>query len=189
MHYQEAISLRPDYGDAHFNLGKVYSAQGRIDDAVDEWQTTLSLQPRDAEALASLAGAFVRQGKVLEATLYYERAIAAPVPSIYALNNLAWILSVSPDSSLRNGVKAIALARTAVTISRGQSPIFLRTLGAAYAETGNFQDAIKSAERALDLARNRQDVDLANDIEDDLAKYRMSAPVRDPNLTNGGPKT
>lgn len=187
LQYQKAIELRPDYGDAHYNLGKAYLAQGRIDEAIAELQATVEVQPDDADAHNSLAGAYLRKKMVLEAIYHYEKAIATSVPSFYALNNLAWVLSTAPEASVRNGAKAVALARAAVTFSHGESPVFLRTLGTAYAETGNYDDAIKAAERALDVARNRKDVDLANDIEDDLARYRIRSPVRDEALASPPP--
>ena len=51
-----------------------------------------------------------------------------------ALNNLAWALATCPDASLRNGAKAVQLARQANRLSDGKNPLVLRTLAAACAD-------------------------------------------------------
>lgn len=169
-HFQKAIELQPNYADAHYNLGKILSQRGDVDGAIAEWRTTLSIQPEDAEAHTSLGNAFLQKGELREAVAHYEKAVAAQMPSMFALNNLAWILSTCPDASFRDGTRAVDLARRAVKMSQEKIPAFIRTLAAAYAETGRFNEAIETAE----LARAEQDVDL----------YRSHAPIRDSSLTN-----
>ena len=44
-HLQEAVRLRPDYADAYFNLGSVLFQQGRIDQAIAQWQKALAIRP------------------------------------------------------------------------------------------------------------------------------------------------
>ena len=85
------------------------------------------------------------------------------------LNNLAWILAANPDSRLRNGPEAVTLAERACQLTEFRQPMFIGTLAAAYAEAGRFEDAVKAAEQARDLAvaagqnelaeRNRQLLD------------------------------
>ena len=45
------------------------------------------------------------------------------------------MLATWPESSIRNGDKAFALAEQANHVSQNQDPLILRTLAAAYAET------------------------------------------------------
>ncbi len=187
LHYEKAIELRPDYADAHYNLGSIFFRQGRLDDAIAQLQTTLSIQPDDGETHRSLGRALLQKGSLSEAIAEYEKAVKATNPSILAANDLAWILSTYPDAPVRNGAKALALARGAVAFTRGTVPRFLRTLAAAYAETGHFDDAVKAAQQAVELARSRNDPDLASQIEKDVDLYRANHPVRDSNLINADP--
>jgi spermidine synthase len=60
-----------------------------------------------------------------------------------------------------------------------QQPEALDTLAAAYAEAGNFTEAISSAERAAELARTSGRTDLAREIQQRLALYRQGQPYRD----------
>ena len=63
----------------------------------------------------------------------------------------------------------------------------LRILAAALAETGRFEDAIETAERALQLAEMIDRAPLASTLRDDLDLYRQRASLRDFNLINPQP--
>lgn len=180
-HYRSAIALEPNYADAHYNLGSVLLQRGDLNGAIAEWEATLSIQPDDAEAHASLGNALLQKGALREAVAHYEKAVAAPVPSVFAMNNLAWISATCPEASFRNGERAVALASSAVKMSQGKVPMFLRTFAAALAEAGRFDEAMAMAARAREAAH--EDVDLAKEIERDVDLYRAHSPVRDSSLT------
>ncbi len=65
-----------------------------------------------------------------------------------ALNNLAWALAACPNAQLRNGAEAVELATRACELTGYQNPTPLATLAAAYAETGQFREAVSLAEQA-----------------------------------------
>src|SRR5208282_4761389 len=77
-------------------------------------------------------------------------------------NVVAWMLATSPEATVRDGARAIELARRANQLSAGDDPMILRTLAAAYAEAGRFPEAVSTAQRALQLATARTNVVLAN---------------------------
>jgi len=170
--------LSPGYADGHYNLGRALFREGQIDEAIACWQKTLSIHPDDADADASLGDALLRKGLVRDAVAHYERAreIAPGAPS--TLNSLAWVLSTSSDAQLRNGPRAIQLAQQADRLAGGKDPVFIRTLAAAYAESGRFNDAISAAQRALQLALAKGDQALASRLRMDLDLYRMNFPRR-----------
>ena len=101
-----------------------------------------------------------------------------------ALNNMAWILATAPDASIRDGAKAVELAESAVAVSGNGQPRTLATLAAALAEKGRFADAVKTAERALQLAIDRADAGLANSIRTQLGFYQSNMPFRDDRSTS-----
>jgi tetratricopeptide (TPR) repeat protein len=183
-HYEKAVELRPDYADAHYNLGSALLQEGRIDEAIAHWQKTVSIQPNDAEAHTTLGDALVRKGEVSQAIAHYETALEIAPRATSTLNNLAWALSTCPDALQRNGAKAIELAEQADQLAGGKNPFFIRTLAAAYAENGRFNDAIETAQRALQLATAQDNFALANKLEKDLDLYRTNVPLRDFGLTN-----
>jgi Flp pilus assembly protein TadD len=177
-HYEEAIRLQPYYADAYYNRGNVLFANGRIDEAIADWEWTLQLQPNDADAHTCLGNALLREGALKEAIGQYEMAAALAPDDPHSRNNIAWTLATSSDGSIRDGAKAIGFAQQAVALSGGREPQFLRTLGAAYAETGQFTDAIAAARRAAAVANMQGKQRLAKNLERDLILYRANLPLR-----------
>jgi hypothetical protein len=100
---------------------------------------------------------------------------------------LAWVFSTSPDVSMRNGVRAVELAEDAIQRSGNRNAIILRTLAAAYAECGQFSEAIRTAQEALDLAVAQGNSDLIADLHSNTDSYRMNLPLRDASLANARP--
>ena len=178
VHYEEAIRLQPYYADAYYNRGNVLFAKGRIDEAIADWEWTLQLQPNDADAHTSLGNAFLRQGSFKDAIAQYEMAVALAPEDPHSRNNLAWTLATSSDDSIRDGAKAVGFAEQAVMLSGGREPQFLRTLGAAYAESGRFTEAIAAARQAAAIANMQGKRGLATSLEKDLVLYRANLPLR-----------
>ena len=178
VHYEEAIRLQPYYADAYYNRGNVLFAKGRIDEAIADWEWTLQLQPNDADAHTSLGNAFLRQGSFKDAIAQYEMAVALAPEDPHSRNNLAWTLATSSDDSIRDGAKAVGFAEQAVVLSGVREPQFLRTLGAAYAESGRFTEAIAAARQAAAIANMQGKRGLATSLEKDLVLYRANLPLR-----------
>jgi protein O-mannosyl-transferase len=175
-HYDEAVRLRPDYGDPYFNLGSVLFQQGRIDDAIAQWHKALAAQPNDAGFHVALGNAFLKKGLQKDAVAEYEHAAGISRQDPMARNNLAWLLATSSDASIRDGNRAIELAEQAVQLSSGKDANYLRTLAAAYAETGRFAEAAQTARRALQAAQIQSNSILANTIRDEIALYELGLP-------------
>ena len=70
-----------------------------------------------------------------------------------ALNELARFLAVCSDSKLRDGPAAVAFAKRAVAATKPANPSYLDTLAAAYAETGEFDQAISAEQQAIALLK------------------------------------
>ena len=101
-------------------------------------------------------------------------------------NALAWILATNPDGGVRDGAEAARLAGQAVQATGGANPAFLNTLGAAYAEQGRFEEGVKAATQALDLARKAGIPEMASRIEAQLELYKAQKPYRE-NLAGNAP--
>jgi hypothetical protein len=70
-------------------------------------------------------------------------------------------LATASDSSIRDGARAVGFAQEAVQLSGGREPRFLRTLAAAYAESGRFSEAIAVAQQAAVIATMQAKPDMA----------------------------
>jgi len=178
VHYQQAIRLEPNYADAYYNRGNLLLAKGQVDEAIADWEKTLQLQPSDADAHICLGNALLRKGSLNEAIVHYKTALALAPEDPHSRNNLAWILATSSDVEIRDGGKAVEFAQQAVAISGGREPQFLRTLAAAYAESGRFSESIAAAQQAAMIANIQGKSRLANNLQKDLLLYRAYLPLR-----------
>jgi len=183
-HYEKAIKLRPDYGDPYFNLGSVLFQQGRTDEAIAQWQKALATQPNDASFHTALGDAFLQRGLQKDAIAEYEHAARISPHDPMARNNLAWLLATSSDASVRDGNRAIEVAEQSVQLSGGKDPNYLRTLAAAYAEVGQFSEAIATAEQAMQIASVQGKSKLATILENEVIVYRAHTPLREPGAKN-----
>jgi tetratricopeptide (TPR) repeat protein len=152
--------------------------QGDPDQALPELESTVALSPRFAVAHEALANAYHAVGKDSKALEQWHQALMLMPQDVTARISASRILSSSFDSTLRNGDQAVILAEQANELTKGADPAVLDTLAAAYAEAGNFQQALVSANRALDLAVDKGRSDMADAIRDRIQLYRTNTPYR-----------
>ncbi len=172
-----AVELRPHFAQAQSNLGMALLQTGETDRAIAHFQRALELEPRRAEVENNLAGALLQQGRARAAIAHYEKALAL-APGGNALRNLAWVLATCPEAALRDGPRAVALARRAAAQSGGADPLALLTLSAAYAEAGQWAEAMAAAEQALRLPGGATDP-LASRLRAQVRLLQNQTPVRD----------
>ena len=152
QHYERALQLKPDYAEAFDNLGMTLATQGKLPEAIQQYERALQLRPVFPEACNNLGLALAREGKLAEAIQEYERALQLRPDYVEVLNNLAFVLATSPDASLRNATKAIALSQQANQLTGGKNPVVLGTLAAAYAGAGRYTEAVEAVNRAIERA-------------------------------------
>ncbi len=93
-----------------------------------------------------------------------------------ALRRLAWILATSRHPEVRDGRKAVAFAQQASKLVGGRNPGILSILAAAWAETGDFTNAISFQRQAMDMVPN---IDLRTEYAAELRLYEAHQPCRD----------
>jgi hypothetical protein len=98
---------------------------------------------------------------------------------IEALKNLAWIWATHPDERYRNGAGAVRLAEQAVRLTQAKDAGALDALGAAYAESGDFAQALATSDRALAAATALNQGSLREQIEARRKLYRAGLSWRD----------
>ncbi|PWU21380.1 MAG: serine/threonine protein kinase [Verrucomicrobia bacterium] len=93
-----------------------------------------------------------------------------------ALNGLAWSLATSTDAKLRDGTNAVALAERAVAKTNRKNAQYLDTLAAAYAEIGQFQQAVRLQSEAISLVTPEE---AAKTYLARLRLYESNSPARE----------
>ena len=178
-HYQKAITAQPDHFLARYSLGHALLEKGELEGAIQVCRIALLLRPSDADCQTTLAIALEEKGNPTEAIQHYQKALELAPKSISTLTNLAWLLATSQDASLRNGAKAIELATQADGLVGGTNTLVLRTLAAAYAENGEFTNAIGTARSAMQLARMHGEDSLTRDLDQQIRLYQLGVPYRE----------
>ncbi len=148
----KALSQNPNDSGARNNFGNVLLLQGKYEDAAKQFQEALRLQPDYAIAYYNLATCLRKVGRIPEAIENYRQSLRLQPNSVEALNYLAWILATQPNAQFRDGAQAVQLAVRAGELTHYQNPIVLVTLSAAFAEAGQFAEAINYAELAQKIA-------------------------------------
>ena len=176
---RQALVSDVRYAPAHYNLGLVLSRRGDAEGAIREWRSALELDPKSAEAHASLGDALSEQGRTAEALQHWRDSIQLQPNDAPTLRRAAWVLATSPDAAIRNGGDALTFAVRAVSLSGGKDARMLDTLAAAYAEKGQFADAVLTARRAQALAAQENQPALEEEIRIRIALYDAEKPFRD----------
>ena len=58
-------------------------------------------------------------------------------------------------------------------------------MSAAYAENGEFAQAIEAAQRGAQLANSQGNTALSSELQSNTLLYQAGRPLRDPSLTSG----
>ena len=184
-YYQQSIAIQSNSGqarhtlglaDAHTNLANAFLKKGEVDDSIAEGLIAIKLQPRLTDAYITLGNAHLQKRAVGDAITYYEKSLKLSPDSIIALNNLALIFATSTDGQFRDGHRAIQLAKHADALCSGKNPDIMRTLASAYAEAGQFADAVATGQQASALAKTQRNLRLASEIDFDVDLYKVNLP-------------
>jgi len=73
--WRHALSIDPRSYFAHNNLGNALATQGRLDEAMDEFQQALRIHPDDADAAYNLGNALAQKGNFEEADIQLKQAL------------------------------------------------------------------------------------------------------------------
>jgi tetratricopeptide (TPR) repeat protein len=159
--YCKALEIAPGYSVAYGNLGNALAAKGKLDEALANYQKALQINPNSIGVRNSLAQLFERMGHFNEAAGQYRKILSLEPQDSGVMGDLALLLATSRDAEVRNGPEALRLAKEACEITHSREPAILSTLAAAYAESGQFDEAAVTARKAEELANTAGDQERA----------------------------
>lgn len=142
-----------------------------------DYERASSVPPKDANGHLAHAQRQLELGNGAAASSAYRKAeeLAPNDPEI--LNGVAWDRATSTVSAVRDGRAAVQTATKACELTNWKKREYIDTLAAAYAEAGEFAQAVAHQERALSIGfMSRKD---RADYEKRLALYRQRKPYRD----------
>jgi tetratricopeptide (TPR) repeat protein len=177
-YYREALEHDPTFADAHNNLGIVLATKGAVAEAIDHFSQAVRLRRSFANAHSNLGLALESVGRTAEAVPEYREALRYAPNSTDVATRLAFILATHPDARLRDGREAVRLAETVCHPTSCRDASALDVLAAAYAESGRFDDAVRTAERALEVDPSNPESAPRRERDYRLELYRSGRPFR-----------
>lgn len=151
IHFTEAVCLDHNYHTPYVNLGVMLAKRGDLDGAITHFVRAVQLKPTNDKAHYNLGQGLFLKGDIPGAIKHYRESLRLEPDSPETLNGLSWILATSSKDKFRDGAEAVQLAKRACELTSYRNPEMLNTLAAAYAEVGDFTEAVKVAQKAIDL--------------------------------------
>ena len=180
QYYTEALTLNPQDGGARYYLALEWLNRGEYNLAVASLNELSRLAPDRLEVREELARA-KRCLAINETISQYRGALRTDPDQPEVWNNLAWVLATCPEARFRDGREAVRLAERACERTQWQQPLYIGTLAAAFAETGEFEKAILNAQKAAELAASQGQTNLAERNRELQRQYQNRQPYRDEN--------
>jgi len=172
---EQVSAAMPDQLDLKMQLALYYLADRQSSKAIATYSDVLDQNKDNFLALQSRGDAYLNMGKHAEAIADFSRAVKLQPENATLLNNLAWVLATSPEDGLRDGKRAVELASKACELTDYKTPHILSTLAASFAEDGEFENAIKWSQQAVDL----DDPEHGEQLAKELDSYREGQPWRE----------
>jgi tetratricopeptide (TPR) repeat protein len=147
----ESLRLNPRNAVTLGNRGLAWHSKGNLDRAFADYDNAIRLDPSLAPNFDLRGLAWLVRSDYVRSVADFREAIRLDPSRSSAISNLAWLEATCPNPQFRDGTKAVEHATRACELSGWKTPNRLSTLAAAYAETGDFQNAVKWMEKAIEL--------------------------------------
>jgi tetratricopeptide (TPR) repeat protein len=176
-HLDEAIRLDPRSARAYHGRGVAFFHKKEYDRAIASLTEAIGLEPENDGAFFDRGLARWHAGQAREAVADFTQATELNPRNDDAWGGLAWALATAPDTGLRDGKRAVDLAKKACELTAWKNPLHLSSLAAAHAECGDFTEALRWHRKAMespDFPADKKDR-----AKQRLALYEQGKPHRE----------
>lgn len=173
------IALMPESTLGYRIRETAYDSKGDWNDAIADISEIIRREPGNADAYANRAGLEVDTGQTHLARQDFEHVAQLNPDSLDDLDQAAWAMSTSMHPEIRDGKTAVVLATKACRLSGWNDSTHLVTLAAAYAETGDFAQAVTYQAKAMEAPFGNHDADQMALMRQQLELYNRHQPYRE----------
>jgi serine/threonine protein kinase/Flp pilus assembly protein TadD len=155
---REAIRLKPDHASSYYALGEVFRIQENYREAEGAYREASRLKPDDPSFQHCIGFMCQKQGKHAEAENAYQEAIRLKQDLAQPYRHLAWMRATCADPEFRDPSQAVALAERALQLDPDDLFVW-NTLGVARYRNGNYQEAIRTLEKSVQVRKGGNSFD------------------------------
>ena len=179
---ERLVQLNPENRLLLMQLASMYQMDDRPRKALRIAERLINAEPTDWQALRLRGDILLALGRHADAINDYEETIKN-IPEDEddlsgVLNNLSWVLSTSPEDSVRNGDRALETGLKACELTEYKKSHILSTLAAAYAELGQFDKAVEWSSKAVELGA-KEEAEQLDQLKEELKSYQDKKPWRE----------
>jgi beta-lactamase regulating signal transducer with metallopeptidase domain len=174
--FTEMLRLDPKDHTVWNDLGRAWAIKGDYDRAIANFNEAIRIRAFVSVYFHNRGEAWYRMGDAVNAIKDWKTALTVRPKYYWPQRQLAWLLATWPDERLRSGTEALKRATVACELSDWQDVAGLETLAAAYAESGDFGQAIQWQTKANELNPHKGDRPAT---ADPLDLYKQGKPYRD----------
>ena len=151
---------------------QLLAKEKRIEDLIVVLRQAIDIDTRNWRLHVQLSSLMIQQKQWQDAIQLNQQMTKLRQGHPLPYTNLAWILAVSDDPTVRDPKKAIDIAERVCESTNNQEPSALDALAVAYAADGRFSDAVNAAEKAIarSIALKRPDLEAV--IRKRLAEFK-----------------
>lgn len=159
-------------------FGIVMSVRQQFEVMQQQLDEEMGDQPWDMNANQSAFEEYtslVEEGRYAEALESLNSGLEIDPENAFLHNNKAWLLATCPDDAVRDGALAVDHGTKACDLTAWKNFAYVDTVAAAYAESGDFEAAVKWQEEAIDLGGGAY----SQDFRRRLRLFKAGKPYRE----------
>ncbi len=176
--FDKAVKIAPKSPMARQLRGSAHAEAGRKDEALADYKEAINLDPNNAATYLYRAHLYLVENQAEDALADFEEVLRRAPDYAGAANDYAWTLATNPNDKVRDGRKAVKYAKDACYQGDYKHAPTIDTLAAAYAEAGDWEEAMKWQEEAVKLAEKTNPKDVKGMRERALL-YKEKRPYRE----------